>query len=156
MLGRQEQQRPVAEVAKIDLIKEPVEELRLRLQRAGQRLQRLFHAWAVAPLHHDDDVVFVAELFDVLPPALEVILIGADQVGPLRADFQPGVEGVGGEAAQHDAQRQDQAGPALHNPDQADEQTGNEPRLFGVNRRLHLFREPPCLRRPQGGGIIGS
>src|SRR5205823_1327927 len=78
----------------------------------GHGRQRLRHARAVAAADDDYHVVVVAELVEVLPPALLRLLVGADQVAALGLVLEAGGGGVDGEAAQEEGEEKDGARPA--------------------------------------------
>ena len=60
---------------------------------------------------HHDDVVIVAELGKIAPPAFLAILVRIDEIAALRAIFQAGNGGVEGEGTQRQGRGQDQPGP---------------------------------------------
>ncbi len=121
LVGRQ-QQRPVAQRPQVHLVEEPVEQVGALPQPGGDGLQRGLHALLVGPLHHDDDVVVVTELGEVLLPALLAVLAGADEVVAGGVVLEPRGGGDGRGQAQHQGHEQHQAGAPAHRGDKGNEQ----------------------------------
>src|SRR5205085_894442 len=113
---------------------EAVEALRPGLRRGGQAVEGLGHAGAVAALDDHDDVVVVAELGEVLLPALLVVLARANEVAALGVVFESGGGGVGGQRAEEEAGGQDEPGVATDDPQQAGQEAKYPGRLFRMSR----------------------
>jgi hypothetical protein len=151
LVGRQEEQGPVAERPKVDLVVEPIEPVRLGRDLGGELLEHRLHLGAIGPLDSDDEIVIGAELLDELLPALVVILRLADEIVAVGQVREAVVRvGDGEDAAQDDA-GDDQPGVSAAEARERDQRPGEE--AFGFVRVVGIVshgRVPPCT------GIDGS
>src|SRR5262249_2347588 len=136
LLRRQEQQSAVAKRAQVHLVEQAIEVLGLLLDVARELLEGLFHTSAVLALHDDDHVIVVAELVDILLPALKTGLVGTDEIVALGFEFERGEVGVESQAAGDEREAEDEPGVAGAPARDAAEQARNQPGLF-VAFRAH-------------------
>src|SRR5207253_7042518 len=136
LLGRQKQQGAIPQRPQVHLVEQAIEVFRLLFDLGGELLQRLFHAGAVLALDDHHHVVIVAELINVLLPALKARLVGTDQVVALSLELEGGEIGVQGEGTRDKGDGEDERGSAGAGGGDAAEQARNQPGLF-VAFRAH-------------------
>ncbi len=147
LLQRQEQQGAVAQRAQIDLVKQAIEEVGMGPDALGDGLEGLFHPRPALAANHDHDIVIVAELIEILLPALLVVLFRADQVVALGVILQTGAGGINRQATEAKRNEQDEQRIAAHGRHQRKEQAAGKRRpgceiLFAMHK-CRLPRDVP-------------
>jgi hypothetical protein len=143
LFDAQKEEGPAAQAAQVHLVEEAVEQVGPAADLVGQGVEGLAHGHAVAALDDGDDVVVVAELGQVLLPALLRFLVGAEQVVALRLVLQSGGGGEGGQGAQEEGDGQDGARKAAGQRHQPDEEAPDGSRSSrGDWFRRHGIRLP--------------
>src|SRR6266849_3447913 len=128
------------------LIEEAIKEIRLLAYFGRQSFQCLHHPPAVRTLHDHDHIFVVAELGQVLPPALLVVFVRIDQVAALRTVFEKMVERVSGNGGEECGQGENQLRITADCGHETGQETGNELRLLPMG--LFRFHEMPLASVP--------
>ena len=113
----------------------------------GDGLEGLFDPRPALAADHDHDIVIVAELIEVLLPALLVVLFRADQVVALGVILQTGAGGINRQATEAKRNEQDEQRIAAHGRHQRKEQAAGKRRpgceiLFAMHK-CRLPRDVP-------------
>ena len=134
--GRQVMQALRANLGEIDLVEHGAEERAIAGHLFRDLPEHPDHALARSPLHHDDGVVILAELRDVIDPQLVVFALGIEQIGAVhlvaKGLRRPPARGHG----RPDRQQDDGEAVSQAEPCPADKRAAEQTRAGRVRGRL--------------------